>query len=128
MTDIADAAPAAAEPTLVPINEAPSNTPGAIDSSGPEKAPEPVVEQKPAASAREALDRAFAKVEAKGNEPAKAVEAKVDPKAEVKPEPKPRDDTGKFAAKTPAESQASPPVDPNAKPVTEQPVKPTAFS
>jgi hypothetical protein len=121
MTDIADAAPAAAEPTLVPINEAPSNAPGALDSSGPEKAPEPVVEQKPAASPREALDRAFAKVEAK--EVAKPTEAKV---ADVKIEPKPRDDSGKFA-KPVQDAQASPPVDPNAKPVAEQPAKPSAF-
>jgi hypothetical protein len=127
MTDVADGAAAPAEANLVPINEAPANAPGAIDSAGPEKAPAPVVEeQKPAASAREAIDRAFAKVEAKGKEPAKA-EAKVDPKVEAKPEAKLRDDAGKFAPKTPAETQQAAPVETKPAPVAEQPAKPTAF-
>jgi hypothetical protein len=65
MTDTVDngAAPAAAEQQLAPINEAPTSAPNPVDSSGPEKAPEPVVEApKPSSTVKEAIERAEAKI------------------------------------------------------------------
>lgn len=107
MTDQTGAAPAAAEPVAVPI-ENPVTPPNPIESSGPDKAPEPV-ETKPPATAREALERAAAKIEAKGKEEAKPVDGKVEAK-DAKPEQKPRDETGKFAAKAP-DAGTQPPAD-----------------
>jgi len=127
MTDTVDngAAPAAAEQQLAPINEAPANTPNPVDSSGPEKAPEPVVEApKPSSSVKEAIERAEAKIAEKAKAEAKPVDAK----PEVKAEPKARDEAGKFAAKAPTEPQQAAPVEQKQPAVTEQPVKPTQFS
>lgn len=128
MSDViadAGAAPAAPEPSAVPINEAPASQSSPIDSSGPERAP--VVEQKPASSPREALDRAFAKVEAKGKEPAKPVEAKPEAKVEPKAE-QPRGEGGKFASKEATQPQTAPQVEAKPAQATEQQTKPTSYA
>ena len=130
MSDViadAGAAPAAPEPSAVPINEAPASQSSPIDSSGPERAPEPVVEQKPASSPREALDRAFAKVEAKGKEPAKPVDAKPETKVEPKAE-QPRGDGGKFAPKEATQPQTALQVEAKPAQATEQQAKPTSYA
>lgn len=130
MSDViadAGAAPAAPEPSAVPINEAPASQSSPVDSSGPERAPDPVVEQKPASSPREALDRAFAKVEAKGKDPAKPVEAKPEAKVEPKTE-QPRGENGKFAPKEATTPQTSPPVEAKPAQATEQQAKPTSYT
>jgi len=124
MTDVADAgaAPAAPEPNVAPINEAPASQANPIDSSGPEKAPEPVEQPKPPATAREALDRAVAKVEAKAKEAPKSVDAKPEAKVEPKAD-QPRGENGKFAPKVEPSAQ----VEQKAAPVVEQLAKPTAY-
>lgn len=134
MPDVVDAgvAPAAPEANTVPIENT-ASAPSPIDSSGPERAPEPVVEQKPSASPREALDKAFAKVEAKGKETeAKPVDTKPEVKAEAKPDPKPRDETGKFASKQieDAKKQAAPAADLQQRAQAQQtePIKQTNYA
>lgn len=130
MTDQTGAAPAAAEPIAAPVAatiEAPVTPPNPVESSGPEKAPEPVVE-KPSATVKDAIAKAEAKLKEEPKDAPKPVESKIDAKAEAKPEPKPRDETGKFAPKTPQEIQQAAPVEQKQAPVTEQPAKPTQFS
>lgn len=129
MTDAPGAAPAAAEPNLVPINEAPATSSNPVESSGPEKAPE-VEAPKPSASVKEAIEKADAKLKEAPKDAPKAIEGKPEAKiekAEAKVEPKPRDDTGKFAAKQPAEAKPVAQESPDVTPVAETQDKPTAF-
>jgi len=127
MTDAPGAAPAAPEPVSAPAAtiEAPVTPPNPVESSGPEKAPEPV-EVKPSATVKEAIAKADAKLK-EAPKDTKPIEAKPAAKAEVKPEPKARDEAGKFAAKATQDSQPPAPVESKAAPVAEQPAKPTAF-
>jgi len=128
MTDAPGAAPAAPEPVSAPAAtiEAPVTPPNPVESSGPEKAPEPVVENKPSATVKEAIAKADAKLKEAPKE-AKPIEAKPAAKAEVKAEPKARDEAGKFAPKATQDSQSPAPVESKTAPVAEQPTKPTAF-
>lgn len=129
MTDAPGAAPAAAEPNVVPINESPATHTNPIESSGPEKAPE-VEAPKPSASVKEALAKADAKLKEAPKEAPKPVEGKAEAKAEkveAKAEPKPRDEAGKFAPKPPQDLKQAAPVEQKPAPVAEQPAKPTAF-
>lgn len=127
MTDIDNgAAPAAAEPNLAPISEAPANPTNPIESSGPEKAPEPVAEVKPSSSVKEAIERADAKLKAQPE-----VKAEVRPEAKLdaaKAEPKARDETGKFTQKAAPDAQPSQPVEQKQAVASEQPKQPTAFN
>ena len=133
MTD--GAAPAAAESTPAPVEQKPAaeevvRTPNPVETQPePETEQKPKVEQKPARreNARDAIDRATAKIEAE-----EKAKAKTEPKAEAKPEAKtekvdekpkeerPRGEHGHFAKKEGEEP---------AKPVEEaRPApKPTAF-
>lgn len=126
MTDIDNgAAPAAAEPNLAPISEAPANPTNPIESSGPEKAPEPVAEVKPSSSVKEAIERADAKLKA---QPEVKPNAKLDAKSDAaKAEPKARDETGKFTQKAAPDAQPSQPVEQKQAVATEPPKQPTAF-
>ena len=128
MTDATDAgaAPAAPEPNVAPINEAPASQANPIDSSGPGKAPEPVEQPKPPATAREALDRAVAKVEAKAKDAPKPVDAKPEAKVEPKAD-QPRGENGKFAPKEATQPQTAPQVEAKPAQATEQSAKPTAY-
>lgn len=126
MTDIVDAgaAPAAPETPAVATMEAPATPPNPVESSGPEKAPEPVVETKPSATVKDAIAKAEAKLKEAPKDAPKPVEAKT--------EPKPRDETGKFASTKPTEpaqtTQPAAPVEQKPAPVAEQSSKPTQFS
>lgn len=126
MTDVADAgaAPAAPETPAAATIEAPVTTPNPVESSGPEKAPEAVVETKPSATVKDAIVKAEAKLKEAPKDAQKPVEAKT--------EPKPRDETGKFASTKPAEpaqtTQPAAPVDQKPVAAAEQPGKPTQFS
>jgi hypothetical protein len=129
MTDQTGAAPAAAEPSLVPINEAPATQTNPVDSAGPEKEPEPAVEQpKPSASVKEAIEKADAKLKEAPKAETKPVEGKPEAKIEAKPESKPRDETGKFAAKTPQDSQPAAPVEQKVAAAVKQPADPTSYA
>lgn len=107
MSDEAGAAPAAAEQTSVsPAQPEQVTPPNPIESQGPQ--PEPKADAKPekAASIKDALAKADAKLKA---EPTKSkTEANPEPKAdqkEVKSDGPVRDESGKFASKEPKAQQ-----------------------
>lgn len=115
MSDTIDAAPAAAEPSSAPVDQPQVSTPNPIEGDIPVKEPEAKPEPKPddkpepKRSVSDALRKAEADLKAKAEKP--DVKAAPDPKAKadpVKTEGPARDETGKFAAREPAQGTEAP--------------------
>jgi len=119
MSDTIDAAPAAAEPSNAPVDQAPVQTPNPVEAElpvkEPEAKPEPKADEKgqdkepaPKRSVSDALKKAEADLREKATKPETDKPEAKDKAKPVETEARQRDDTGKFAAKEPVEGQDKP--------------------